>query len=120
MTSRPGAITDWYLSGNSAYLNVSRLRMLAKLRGVPVNFLWGSYFAWSKADRDAKIAEIRAARCVVVLYEPVAAPGSELAELNQHNADLRALVTDPASGFEAVPDAAVKTDAYALAFFERR
>ena len=119
VTSRPGSPTDWYVSGNSAYLNVPRLRMLAKLRGVPVNFLWGSYFAWSRADRDAKAADMRKGPCVVVLYEPVAPAGTELAELNQHNAETRAFVADPANGFELVRDASVTTEVYALTFYVR-
>lgn len=120
LTSQPGEPTDWYLSGNTAYLNVSRLRLLAKLQNVRVNFLWGSYFTWSDADRNAMRAEMRSKPSVVVLYEPVTSPGTDMADLNKHNAETRAFVTDPANGFEPLGDGPITADNYSLSLFIRR
>jgi 4-amino-4-deoxy-L-arabinose transferase-like glycosyltransferase len=119
VTSRPGAPTDWYLSGNTAYVNVSRLILLAKLQNVRVNFLWGSYFTWSDADREAKRAEMRSKASVVILYEPVTAPGTDMADLNRHNAEMRAFVADPANGFEPL-GGPITTETYRLSLFIRR
>ena len=119
MLSRPGAPTEWYLSGATGFLNVSRLIMLAKLQNVRVSFLWGSYFTWSDADRSAKRAEMRSKSCVVILYEPIVAPGTDMADLNRYNAETRAFVTDPANGFEPVGEP-IATETYSLALFVRR
>ncbi len=120
MLAAPGAPTDWYLSGNSAYLNVSRLRMLAKLHGIPVNVQWGSYFTWSDADRAAKRDEMRSKPSVVILYDPVAPPGTEMADLNRFNAETRAWVGDPTHGFEALGEVAVPTEPSTLSWFIQR
>ncbi len=120
MTSQPGAPVDWYLSGNTAYLNVSRLRLLAKLQNVRVNFLWGSYFTWSDADRNAMRVEMRSKPSVVVLYEPVTSPGTDMADLNKHNVETRAFVTDPANGFEQLGGGPITTENYLLSLFIRR
>jgi hypothetical protein len=119
LLSSPDAPTDWYFSGASGVLNVSRLAMLAKLQGLPVTFHWGSYSAWSDADRAAKLAEMGTRSCVVVLYEPVAPPGSELAAMNRHNAEARAFVTNSTNGFQALDRLSVRTDTYTLFFYRR-
>lgn len=118
LTACPGVPVVWYLSGNSAFVNVPRLRLYARLQHVPVNFLWGNYFTWGEKRRAATRAEMRSRACVVVLYEPVISPG-ELADLNPYNAETRAFVTDPANGFEALGEA-VTTESYSLALFVHR
>jgi hypothetical protein len=119
LLSSPGAPTDWYFSGASGVLNVSRLAMLARLQGLPVTFRWGSYSAWSDADRAAKLAEMRTRSCVVVLYEPVAPAGTELAVLNRHNAEARAFVTNSTNGFKVLDRLSLTTDSYTLSFYRR-
>jgi hypothetical protein len=120
LVASPGGPTDWYVSGNTGYLNVSRLRLLARIQNVRANFLWGSYFTWTEAERRAKEIEMRGTRCVVVLYEPVTAPGTDMADLNRHNAEMRAFVTDPRNGFEPLESGPIATSDYSLALFIHR
>jgi 4-amino-4-deoxy-L-arabinose transferase-like glycosyltransferase len=119
LLSQPDAPREWYVSGASDSLNVSRLAMLAKLDGLPVTFRWGSYFDWTEADRAAKLAEMLTRRCVVVLYEPAAPAGTELAVMNRHNAEARAFVTNSTNGFKALDQLTVTTDTYTLSFYRR-
>ena len=118
--ARAGRPRTWYLSGNSGLLNVSRLRMLADLQDVPVTFEWGSYFTWTPEQRAAARAGMRHSRCVVVLYEPATTPGTAAAELNRHNAELRAFVENPDNGFEPLRDLAVTVPGYSLSFYLQR
>jgi 4-amino-4-deoxy-L-arabinose transferase-like glycosyltransferase len=118
--ARAGRPRTWYLSGNNGYLNVQRLRMLAALEGVPVRFEWGSYFTWTPAQRADLRARMRRSHCVVVLYEPTTTAGTAEADLNRHNAELRAFVEDPDNGFEPLRDLTITGPNYSLSFFLQR